>query len=523
MAPSKPTLLIILDGFGLPSAGKKETVVTAKNMPNFFSWWKKFPHAELIASGEAVGLFKGQEGNSEAGHLNLGAGRVVKQDARYISDAIADGTFYKNGAFRQAAHHLKKYNTAAHVVGLLSNHNSAHSSPEHLYALLEFLAREKITKVYLHLFTDGRDSGTHDAIQHLKKLEQHLRGSEHIASMMGRLYGMDRNKIWNRIKSAYEAVVIGRGMHQAPTALAALEQGYNRGETDEFIQPTVIPVKGRLVTIANNDAVFFFNLRSDRAREFTKAVVQPDFEKINPGAFKRERVPKNIRFVAMTDFGPDLPGVLTAFPSRDIPNSLVVALCPRRQLYIAESEKFAHITYFFNGGYAQHFCDEEWVKIASARVADFDGQPAMQATAIADRVVQALEKENFEFIAVNFANADMIGHTGNATAAQEAVRVLDRELGRVIDALLRVGGNGLLTADHGNIEQLIDKKTGEVDTEHSTNPVPCIIFAPKQQLSAWKLATGRKLPGAKLANVAPTILKMMGLAKPKEMSAKTLF
>jgi 2,3-bisphosphoglycerate-independent phosphoglycerate mutase len=520
------TLLLILDGFGLPGPKDIDTVVNAKNMPHFFKWLKKFPNTPLEASGAAVGLFKGQEGNSEAGHLNLGAGRIVKQDALYISDAIQDGTFFKNNAFHEAIHHIKKYRTAAHVMGLLSNHNSAHSCPEHVYALLEHLHAQGVKKVYLHLFTDGRDSGQHDAMHHLKKLQQHFCGTEKIATIMGRLYGMDRNKLWKRTRAAYDAIVRGEALHHTTSAEEALAQGYNRGETDEYIFPTVITnTTGEpLATIKDNDAIFFFNLRSDRARQLTKALVQPEFEKSNPGAFHRRSMPKHIRFVAMTDFGPDLPGVLTAFPSRDIKNSLVQVLCPLTQLYIAESEKFAHITYFLNGGYAQHFCDEAWVKVASDAVMSYDSKPQMQARAIADKVIKAIRSGAYSFIAVNLANADMVGHTGNATAAKRAVQTLDTELNRIITALLEVNGQGILTADHGNIEELVNLKTGELDTEHSNNPVPCILFASPAQLNVWKIRQHRlKSRGAKLANVAPTLLKMMQIPKPKEMTAQPLF
>jgi 2,3-bisphosphoglycerate-independent phosphoglycerate mutase len=520
------TLLLILDGFGMPRPKDGQTVVTAKNMPHFFKYLKKFPNTPLEASGTAVGLFKGQEGNSEAGHLNLGAGRIVKQDALYISDAIKDGTFYKNNAFHEALHHVKKYRSSVHVMGLLSNHNSAHSCPEHVFALLDFLHEQGVKKIYLHLFTDGRDSGQHDAMHHLKKLEQHFKGNEKIATVMGRFYGMDRNKIWKRTKAAYEAIVHGEALHHTRSAEEALAQAYNRGETDEFIFPTVVTNDDGepIGKVNDNDVIFFFNLRSDRARQLTKAFVQPQFEKLNPGAFHRRAQPKHTRFVAMTDFGPDLPGVLTAFPSRDIKNSLVQVLCPLKQLYIAESEKFAHITYFFNGGYAQPFCDESWVKVASGTIMSYDTSPRMQAKKIADTVIKAINSGAYSFIAVNLANADMIGHTGNFKAGVAAVKELDEQVARMIDALLKVGGQGLLTADHGNIEELINLKTGEVDTEHSTNPVPCVIFAPTKTLTSWKLG-GRRLHGrgAKLANVAPTLLKMMGLAKPKEMTARPLF
>lgn len=509
----KTTALIILDGWGIANAKNKGNPVTPKNAPHYFSWLKKFPHTQLVAHGEAVGLFKDEEGNSEAGHLNLGAGRVVKQDALYISEAIADGTFFKNSAFHQALHHVKKYQTAVHLIGLLSNHNSAHSCPEHLYALLELFRREKIKKVYLHLFTDGRDSGQHDASQHLKKLNEHLRG-EKIATVIGRFYAMDRNKNWERTEAAYNAMVFGKSKVTALSAGEAISQAYNKNETDEFISPTVIKEKGKpIAKIKNNDAIFFFNLRSDRTRQLTKAFVQPNFEAINPGAFDRDGVPQNTRFVAMTDFGPDLPNVLTAYPSRDVVDSLTQTLCPRRQLYIAESEKFAHVTYFFNGGYAQHFCDENWTKVESKKVTSYSQCPEMRAHQVAGLVSKAIVGGQYDFICVNFANPDMVGHSGDLAAGIKAVRVVDEAVNQVVESLLQHGGQGIITADHGNVEEMINLKTGEIDTEHSVNPVPCILLGVKI----------RKLRAGKLADVAPTILKMMNINKPQEMTGKALF
>lgn len=517
------TLLIILDGWGI-SSKKEFSAITPETAPNFYSWKKKFPYTELEASGEAVGLFKGQAGNSEAGHLNIGAGRVVKQDALYVSDAIDDGTFFKNTAFQQAIHHVKKYNTAVHIMGLLSNHNSAHSRPEHLYALLELCKREEISKVYLHLFTDGRDSGPKDAMIHLQKLREHFCGSEKIASIMGRLYSMDRNKNWDRIQVAYDAIVAGVAPYRAESAEKAVEMAYERGETDEFIVPTLISETNQsVISVNNNDAVLFFNLRSDRARELTKAIAQADFEQANPDVFIRSKVPQNIRFVAMTDFGPELNSVLTAFPSRDIPHGLVQTLCPRRQLYIAETEKYAHITYFLNGGYSQHFCDEQFVKIESDPLINYSTKPEMKAEVIADYIIRALKDHRYEFIAVNFANADMVGHTGDLAAAQKAVNTLDFQLERVVAALLKEGGRGIITADHGNAEQMVDPETNKPDTEHSTSKVPFFVIVPHHEYKKFGIPHTAKLRTGALANVAPTILKLMGIDKPKEMAAKPLF
>lgn len=520
MLKKKPTLLAILDGWGLASFKEKGNAITPETAPNFFKYFNKYPHTELEASGEAVGLLHGQEGNSEAGHLNIGAGRVVKQDTMYILDAIKDGSFFKNNAFHQALHHAKKYGTNVHVMGLLSNSNSAHSNPEHLYALLDFFNKEELKKVYLHLFTDGRDSGQHDALSHLKKLEEHFRGGEKIASVMGRFYAMDRNKVWDRTAAAYNALVMGKGKF-ADSASEAITMAYNSKESDEFISPTVILEKGKPVsTIDDNDVIFFFNLRSDRARQLTKTFVQQDFGKNNPGSFHRQYKPKNIRFVAMTDFGPDLPGIFTAFPSRDVQNSMVQVLAPRKQLYIAESEKFAHITYFLNGGYAQHFCDEEWIKIESDRIKDFEEKPEMKVQEIADFVVKSIEQDKYDFIAFNLANADMVGHTGNIEAAKKGVSELDLALQKIINATLKHQGRCFITADHGNAEEMVNKTTGETDSEHSNNLVPFVIVAADEELKKFKIK--KELKKGMLADVAPTILKMMDINIPSEMTGKPL-
>ncbi len=521
----RTTLLTILDGWGVPDPKSTAfTPIRPETAPHVHSWHKKFLYTELEASGEAVGLFKGQEGNSEAGHLNIGAGRIVKQDSLYISDSIADGSFFRNSAFMQAMHHVKHFGSSVHILGLLSNHNSAHSSPEHLYALLDLFERERIERVYLHLFTDGRDSGAGDAEVHLSKLKKFTHGNEKIASIMGRLYGMDRNRNWERVKLAYETIVQGRAPWSAATPEGALKQAYARGETDEFIVPTVIVEDGMPVgTVGENDALFFFNVRSDRARELTKAFVQPHFETNNPGAFTRSIQPKNIRFVTMTNYGPDLDAALVAFPSRTVKDSLVQALCPSRQLYIAESEKFPHITYFLNGGYAEHFCGEQFVKVESDHIAQYSKQPEMKAKLVADYVIEAIKSGRYDFIAVNFANADMVGHTGDLKASEIAIKTVDRELDRVITALLKYGGQALITADHGNVEEIINPKTGLPDTEHSANPVPCFIIGSRHDYRRMGIPRAGFLRKGKLANVAPTILKMMGLPRPKAMTAKALF
>lgn len=511
----EPTLLIILDGFGLADPANPGNAITPTTAPHIFGYMKKYPNSTLKTYGQHVGLFKGQEGNSEAGHMNIGAGRIVKQDLVEISEAINDGTFFKNEAFKQAIYHIKKYNTAAHIMGLLTDGNSAHAYPDHIYALLELFRREEIKKVYLHLFTDGRDSGPHQAMSFLYNLREHMNGNEKIATIMGRFYGMDRNKHWDRTQKAYEAMVLGKGC-AAVSAEEAITQSYNRNETDEFICATIIMEDNKPVaTIQDNDSIFFFNARSDRARQITKAFVQPDFTKKNPGAFKRVRYPKNIRFIAMTDFGPDLPNVATAFPSVDLTGTLPMLMEDRRQIYIAESEKYAHVTYFINGGYADPVDGEERIKIESQQVDSFDKKPEMSAKKIADEIIRRLKSHSIDFCCINFANADMVGHTGNFEAAQKGVHVIDTEVGRLVEQVLAQHGQVLIVADHGNAEEMKNIKTQEIITEHSLNPVPCILIGEKYK--------GMKLKNGILADVAPTVLAMMGIKKSKEMTGKALY
>ena len=511
-----PTVLVILDGFGLANKKTPGNAITSKTAPHIFRYMKDYASSTLCASGSSVGLFPGQQGNSEAGHLNIGAGRVVKQDLLMISDAIHDGTFFKNNAFRSALYHAKKYNTAVHIMSLLTDGNSAHTYPEHLYAMLEFFRRENHPKVFLHLFTDGRDSAPHCAQKFLHELRGHMLGKEKIATITGRYYAMDRNKIWARTEAFYNAMVMGQGC-KANSAEEALEQSYNRNETDEYVCPTVIMEKGKPVaTFKDNDVIFFVNARSDRARQITKAFVQHDFEKINTGAFKRKKVPKNTRFVAMTDFGPDLPGIFTAFPSPDIPNCLPKIIDGNyKQLYISETEKYAHVTYFINGGFADALNGEKREVVKSAAEYSYANLPEMNSGTLTKKIVNYLEKGTYNFVCVNFPNADMVGHTGNLAATRKAITAVDDSVKKIVDEALKLKGQVLIVADHGNADIMINPLTNEMMTEHTTNPVPCI----------WVKAGSKKnkLKNGILADVAPTLLKMMGIAKPKEMTGKALF
>ncbi len=510
-----PVTLVILDGWGLAPASKGNAVTRA-HTPVMDALWRQFPHAQLLTHGPYAGLPDNQEGNSEAGHINLGAGRVVTQDSVYINSAIADGTFYKNTAFKEAIKHLRKYKTSLHLMGLLSNEKSAHVTPEHIYALLDLAAREKITKIFLHLFTDGRDSSQHAALDLLTKLEARFKNGEKIASICGRAYAMDRKKKWAHVKLAYQAIVHGLG-EQVSSAKEAILRAYDRGDTDEFILPSTICSQGRPIgPIQDNDIVFFFNLRSDRARELTKAFVQPDFETINPGAFKRGRAPRNIRFVAMTDFGPDLPHIFTAYPSRDITDSLVITLKDTGQVYIAETEKYSHMTYFFNGGYAEAIAGEKRIRVASPDTEHYDQVPAMSAHEITSTAATKINSKNFDFVALNFANPDMVGHTGNLNAAIEAVSIVDECVGKIWNTVQKRHGTLLVTADHGNCESMLDLKTGEALTTHTTNPVPFVLAAAGAAPPPPIRARGI------LADVAPTVLRLLGRPLPAAMTGKCL-
>ncbi|MDD5043439.1 MAG: 2,3-bisphosphoglycerate-independent phosphoglycerate mutase [Patescibacteria group bacterium] len=516
---NSPLVLIILDGWGL-SKEKKGNAIALANPKNFNHFWDNYWHTTLFAHGKNVGLLPNQEGNSEAGHLNIGAGRIVKQDVVYINEAIKNGTFFKNTAFKETLKYAKKHNSKVHLMGLLSNGQSAHAYPLHLYSLLKLVHESGIKKVFLHLFTDGRDTTRFAAPRLIKELKQRMFPEQKIASIIGRFYAMDRNKYWERTEAAYNAMVLGKGL-KAKNEMEAITSAYNRGETDEFIKPTVIVnAAGKpLTTIGDKDAVIFFNLRSDRARQLAKPFVQANFEKSNGRVFKRKKVLKNIRFCALTDFGPDLNHIWTAFPSHNVEKSLPFVLGKNslRQLYIAESEKYAHITYFINGGHADPIGKEERMRIPSPHVDSYDKIPEMSAFKIASRAVGALKSGKYNFIAVNFANPDMVGHTGNLAAAVKAIKAVDECIGKISREAVSNGGLAIITADHGNAESMYDKSKKEILTEHSRNPVPFILAGKK-----YKFKKGKKISKGILADITPTILKILNISKPREMAGKSL-
>lgn len=515
----RPVILAILDGWGIAPPNKGNAVALAKT-PCFDMVVKKYPYTELRACGKAVGLTAGQDGNSEAGHMNIGAGRVVDQDAIIIQGAIKDGTFYKNPAFLTAIDNIKKNRSKIHIMGLLSDNNSPHAYPPHLYALLELLRKYKIHNVILHLFTDGRDSFQHAALGILKELQSKFINNEKIATIMGRYYGMERNKRWPITEQAYDALTIGIG-EMVAEPVNAIERAYNRGKTDEFIKPAIIGKNKKDINstrISEKDSVIFYNLRSDRTRQITKCFTQKNFNKMNPGSFKRKKVLKDIKFIAMTDFSPDLDNIITAFPSADIKQTLPMILKEKQQLYIAESEKYAHVTYFFNGGYADPVANEIRLNIPSPDIIHYDKKPEMSARKITDEVVKNMKKNNFDFYCINYANPDMVGHTGNLESAIIACSFVDKQLARLSSEIKKQDGVLVITADHGNAEEMINLKTNEIDTKHSTNPVPFVVFSEKMK--------HKKLKGKSvclLGDIASTLLEIIEVEKPSLMKGKTIW
>ncbi len=512
----KPNVLIVIDGLGIAN-DQPDNPVEMANTPTFKLLWEKYYHTSLAAAGEDVGLMPNQDGNSEAGHMNIGAGRVVGQDVSLINHSIADGTFFKNSAFIAAISHVQKNNSNLHLMGLLSDRHSGHVNPKHLEALLTLIRQHNLkNNVYLHLFTDGRDTPKHAGLGFLRTLEEQLQPHERIATIMGRVL-LDRKKNWLKTKVAYEALTMGIGKIVSKPE-KAIREAYACGETDEFISPTIIsldndPSYGR---INDNDAIIFYNLRSDRARQLTKPFVQVEFETKNKDSFTRKKLLKNLVFVAMTDFGPDLDHVLTAYPSADISGTLPNALRNLKQLYIAEGEKYAHITYFFNGGHDRPVAGEDRIFVPSPNVDSYDQTPEMSANKITEIVIDNIKQNQYDFYAINFANPDMIGHTGNLGAAIKAIECVDKNIGLILQEVIARDGLLFITADHGNVEEIINVQTGEIDTEHSSNPVPFFIATNHQ------IYPTHKLPNGRLADVAPTILSAMNIPKTREMTGKNL-
>ncbi len=508
---SSPLILIILDGWGVNKPGDGNAISQA-HTPFYDSLLKKYPNTSIFAHGKHVGLPEGQVGNSEAGHMNIGAGRLVKQDVVKVSQAIENGTFFKNAAFLEAISHTKKNNSSLHLIGLLSNGMSPHSDPGHLLALLELARRKKVKRVFLHLFTDGRDSPKYASLNIVHSLEKKLKNNEKIATVMGRFYAMDRKKAWARTEKAYNALVLGEG-DIVCNVNKAIAQSYNKGESDEYIKPNIIDCDGAS-RIKNNDSIIFFNLRSDRARQLAKTFVQSKFYLQNENSFKLKKKLKNINFVSLTDFGPDLGGIFTAFPSIDLKETLPMLLNGVTQMYLAETEKYAHVTYFFNGGYPGLVDGETQKMVPSPHVERYDYAPVMSSDKLTKVILNNLSKNKYQFVAVNFAAPDMIGHTGNLKAGLKCCEGIDIDLKKIVGAYLEKKGTVIITSDHGNIEKMLNSKTGEVFTEHTTNKVPFIVVSSNKNIKVKKLGA--------LRDIAPTVLDLLNIDKSKLMTGRSL-
>lgn len=505
----KPLALIILDGWGYSEKPDGNAVHNARK-PVWDRLWNTYPHMLLRTSGTDVGLPADQMGNSEVGHLNLGAGRVVYQEFSRISRAIKNGAFFTNQTLTRAVDKAVGSGKAVHIMGLLSP-GGVHSHEEHILAMLELAVKRGAKQVYVHAFLDGRDTPPRSATPSIKALEDKCAalGHGHIASIVGRYYAMDRDHRWPRIQAAYDLITQGQSEFQAPTASAALEQAYARDESDEFVKATaIVPAGEQPVRMADGDVAIFMNFRSDRARQITRAFIEPDFN-----GFVRAHKPKLGAFVSLTEYNDEFD-VPVAFPSERLHNvfGAYISRHGRRQLRIAETEKYAHVTFFFNGGEEQPFEGEDRILIPSPNVATYDLQPEMSAAEVTDKLVAAIESGKYDAIICNYANPDMVGHTGNFDATVKAIETIDVCLGRIHEALLKVGGEMLITADHGNAEQLIGDGTGQAHTAHTTNPVPMIYMGRPARLNS----------NGVLADVAPTMLTLMGLPLPPEMSGVPL-
>ncbi len=505
----KLTMLMILDGFGINEKEEGNGVKQA-NIPHLNEILTKNPNTIIHTSGLEVGLPEGQMGNSEVGHTNIGAGRIVYQDLAKITKAIEDGDFFSKAEFVKAIENCKANNSKLHLMGLLSN-GGVHSHNRHLYGLLELAKRKDFEDVYVHCFMDGRDTPPASGESYITELEEKIqeKGVGQIATLSGRFYAMDRDKRWERVSEAYNAMVNGIG-EKAISAISAIEESYQKEVFDEFVKPTVITNKAGepVAKIEDGDSVIFFNFRPDRAREITRAIVDKEFD-----GFETNNI--NTYFVCMTPYDETMPNVEVAYRKEEIRNTFGEYISRRglKQLRIAETEKYAHVTFFFNGGEEKQYEGEDRILVPSPKVETYDLKPEMSAYEVCDKVVEAIKSEKYDSIILNFANPDMVGHTGNTDAVVKALEAIDACVQKVVDAVNSVNGTLLITADHGNCEQMIDYKTGEPQTAHTTNPVPLAIVG---------LPCNKKIREGRLADLAPTMLDIMGLEKPDEMTGESL-
>lgn len=500
-------LLIILDGWGHSKTTQNNAIAQAKT-PIWDKFNNQFPHSLISTSGKEVGLPGQQMGNSEVGHLNLGAGRVVKQDFTRIHNEIEQGDFFRNPVLKNALEYANDNGKAVHIMGLLSD-GGVHSHQEHIHAILEMSKKYLCKEVYLHLFTDGRDCAQKSAKQYLRALEDKISqlGVGEIASIIGRYFSMDRDNRWARVRCAYELIAKGRGKHLAKSAIEAVNMAYERGETDEFIESTVIKVP---VKIKKGDVLIFMNYRADRARQITQTFTDEDFQGFSRGTF----VPA--QFICLTEYKKDF-NLPVAYPSSKLNNVLgkYLSNLGMTQLRIAETEKYAHVTFFLNGGIERPFYGEDRVLIPSPDVATYDLKPEMSAFELTDELVEHIESQKYDLIICNFANTDMVGHSGKLDATIKAVEAVDKCLGIIYQAMQKIGGEILITADHGNAEQMRNPETGEVHTAHTNNPVP-LLFVSKRDVTIAEPEQGA------LSDIAPTLLAMMDIEQPNEMSGKSL-
>ena len=513
-APRRPVVLIILDGFGV-NPSKVNNAIHMANTPRLDYYFSHYPHTTLQASGYAVGVPDGQMGNSEVGHMHLGAGRVIAQEFTHISRAIEDGTFFDNPIAKRALESAASTGRAVHVMGLLSP-GGVHSHEDHILAMLEMAADAGVKQIYLHAFLDGRDTPPRSAAESIQRamLKFNELGTGRIATIIGRYYAMDRNNRWSRTQAAYNLIAEGKALYESSDPLIALDMAYARDESDEFVKATtIVPRNATPVRVEDGDVVIFMNYRADRARQLTVAFTEPDFSH-----FPRLHVPRLGSFVSLTEYSADYD-VPAMFPPRHPKNVFgeYIANLGLRQLRIAETEKYAHVTFFFNGGEERAFAGEDRILVPSPHVATYDQQPEMSAKEVTDKLVEAIYSRRYDAIISNFANADMVGHTGNFEATVKAIETIDMCLGRIVAAAQAVGGEILITADHGNAEKMrgvsTKKLRGQPYTAHTSNPVPLIYIG--------RSAAMRK-SGGTLADVAPTMLYLMGLEQPREMTGHSL-
>ena len=505
----KSVLLIILDGFGHRDDEDHNAIKNAK-MPHWNRLWDKYAHSFINASEEFVGLPKGQMGNSEVGHLNIGAGRIVQQDLERINTSITSGDFFKTPSLISAFKSLKENGKALHLLGLFSD-GGVHSHLDHFYAMLKIAKQCELKNVYIHPFLDGRDTPPKSALHFIEQLESHLKdiGVGKIASISGRYYAMDRDKRWPRVELAYNALTLGSHIH-SKNAADAIHEGYERNETDEFIKPTSIHDENeKAITIQDNDAVVFMNYRSDRARQITDALLQDNFN-----AFERQKKIKISDYFTMTQYDQNDKKSSVIFKQISVNNSFgeYISKLGLKQLRIAETEKYPHVTFFFNGGNETVCEGEDRILVPSPQVATYDLQPEMSAFEVAQKLGDAIQSKKYHAIICNFANADMVGHTGNLNAAIKAMEVLDTCIGQVVNAMESIGGEVIITADHGNAELMEDYENKQVHTQHTTNVVPFLYIGRKATIK----------PNGRLSDIAPTLLHLMGEKQPSEMTGQNL-